>query len=85
MKKFKLIITNDESLRTSSKQNKVIKNFPIRTKVFISIDKNNQIHDIMPRNMYGIDLFSKYHGRTSDWVVCLIDQIKDIERHVQKI
>lgn len=42
---------------------KIFKYDPFECKVFIN--KNDAIHDVYPRVLSGIDLFSKYHGRPS--------------------
>ena len=44
----------------------------------ITIDKNNQIHDIQPRTFRGVDLFSKYHGRTMDWCSDLVEEMREL-------
>ena len=81
LKNFKAIITTNKDAKVGQNQQKVVVNLPFELK--ITIDKNNQIHDIQPRTFFGIDLFSKYHGRTMDWYSDLVEEIKEL--HKEKI
>lgn len=76
MKNFKAIITTNTEAQVGKNQQKVLVNLPFELEV--TIDKNNQIHDIQPRTFCGIDLFSKYHGRTIDWCADLAEEMLEL-------
>lgn len=76
LKNFKAIITTNKDAKVGQNQQKVIVNLPFE--VEITINKNNQIHDIQPRTFFGIDLFSKYYGRTMDWYLDLINEMCEL-------
>lgn len=73
---LKIIYTTDKDLQVGHNQGKVI----IASSVDITIytDKNKQICDMQPHVLSGIDLFSKYHGRTEDYVYDLVKEINDL-------
>lgn len=73
LKNFKAIITTNKDAQVGQNQQKAVVNLPFELE--ITIDKNNQIHDIQPRTFRGVDLFSKYHGRTMDWCSNLVGEI----------
>lgn len=74
LKNFKAIITTDKEAQVGRNQQKAIVDLPFTLE--ITIDKNNQIHDIQPRTFFGVDLFSKYHGRTMDWCSDLVREMR---------
>lgn len=76
MKNFKAIITTNTEAQVGKNQQKVLVNLPFELEV--TIDKNNQIHDIQPRTFSGVDLFSKYHGRTVDWCADLAEEMLEL-------
>ena len=76
LKNFKAIITTNEDTQVGQNQQKLVVSLPF--KLEITIDKNNQIHDIQPRTFFGIDLFSKYHGRTMDWCSDLVEEMRNL-------
>ena len=76
MKNFKAIITTNTEAQVGKNQQKVLVNLPFELEV--TIDKNNQIHDIQPRTFRGVDLFSKYHGRTMDWCSDLVEEMRGL-------
>lgn len=76
MKNFKAVITTDKDAKVGQNQQKLVVNLPFELEV--EIDKNNQIHDIQPRVFAGVDLFSKYHGRTMDWCSDLVQEMRDL-------
>ena len=76
MKNFKAIITTNKEAQVGKNQQKVLVNLPFELEV--TIDKNNQIHDIQPRTFRGVDLFSKYHGRTVDWCADLAEEMLEL-------
>lgn len=77
LKNFKAIITTNKDAQVGQNQQKAIVNLPFELE--ITIDKNNQIHDIQPRTFLGVDLFSKYHGRTMDWCSDLVEEIRGLQ------
>lgn len=77
MKNFKAVITTNKDAKVGQNQRKLIVNLPFELRV--EIDKNNQICDIQPRSFMDVDLFSKYHGRTSDWCEDLVKEIEDLQ------
>ena len=76
LKNFKAIITTNKDAQVGQNQHKAVVNLPFELE--ITIDKNNQIHDIQPRTFFGIDLFSKYHGRTMDWCSDLVEEMRNL-------
>ena len=76
MKNFKAIITTNTEAQVGKNQQKVLVNLPFELEV--TIDKNNQIHDIQPRTFCGVNLFSKYHGRTVDWCADLAEEMLEL-------
>lgn len=78
LKNFKAIITTNKDAQVGQNQRKAVINLPFELEV--TIDKNNQIHDIQPRTLLGIDLFSKYHGRTMDWCLELVDEMRELHK-----
>ena len=80
-KNFKAIITTNTDTLVGWHQQKAVVNLPFALE--ITIDKNNQIHDIQPRTFLGVDLFSKYHGRTMDWCSDLVEEMRRL--HEEKI
>ena len=76
LKNFKAIITTNKEAQVGQNQQKAVVNLPFELE--ITIDKNNQIHDIQPRTFFGIDLFSKYHGRTIDWCSDLVEEMRNL-------
>lgn len=76
MKNFKAIITTNTEAQVGKNQQKVLVNLPFELEA--TIDKNNQIHDIQPRTFRGVDLFSKYHGRTVDWCADLAEEMLEL-------
>ena len=76
LKNFKAIITTNKDAQVGQNQQKAVVNIPFELE--ITIDKNNQIHDIQPRTFFGIDLFSKYHGRTMDWCSDLVREMREL-------
>lgn len=76
MKNFKAIITTNKEAQVGKNQQKAVVNLPFELEV--TIDKNNQIHDIQPRTFRGVDLFSKYHGRTMDWCADLVEEMREL-------
>lgn len=76
MKNFKAIITTNKEAQVGKNQQKAVVNLPFELEV--TIDKNNQIHDIQPRAFRGVDLFSKYHGRTMDWCADLVEEMREL-------
>lgn len=81
LKNFKAIITTNKDAQVGQNQQKAVVNLPFELE--ITIDKNNQIHDIQPRTFLGVDLFSKYHGRTMDWCSDLVEEMRRL--HEEKI
>lgn len=81
LKNFKAIITTNKDAQVGQNQQKAVVNLPFELE--ITIDKNNQIHDIHPRTFLGVDLFSKYHGRTIDWCSDLVEEMRGL--HEEKI
>lgn len=81
LKNFKAIITTNKDAQVGQNQQKAVVNLPFELE--ITIDKNNQIHDIQPRTFLGVDLFSKYHGRTMDWCSDLVEEMRVL--HEEKI
>ena len=81
LKNFKAIITTNKDAQVGQNQQKAVVNLPFELE--IAIDKNNQIHDIQPRTFLGVDLFSKYHGRTMDWCSDLVEEMCGL--HEEKI
>ena len=73
MKNFKAVITTNKDEKVGQNQHIFIVNLPFELRM--EIDKNNQICDVRPRSFMGVDLFSKYHGRTSDWCEDLVEEI----------
>lgn len=76
LKNFKAIITTNKDAQVGQHQQKVVINLPFE--LSITIDKNNQIHDIQPRTFLGVDLFSKYHGRTINWCSKLVQEMQNL-------
>ena len=76
LKNFKAIITTNKDAQVGQNQQKAVVNLPFELE--ITIDKNNQIHDIQPRTFCGVDLFSKYHGRTMDWCSDLVEEMRGL-------
>lgn len=76
LKNFKAIITTNKDAQVGQNQQKAVVNLPFQLE--ITIDKNNQIHDIQPRTFLGVDLFSKYHGRTMDWCSDLVQEMREL-------
>lgn len=76
LKNFKAIITTNKDAQVGRNQQKAVVDLPF--KLEITIDKNNQIHDIQPRTFFGVDLFSKYHGRTMDWCSDLVGEMREL-------
>ena len=76
LKNFKAIITTNKDAQVGQNQQKAVVNLPFELE--ITIDKNNQIHDIQPRTFLGVDLFSKYHGRTMDWCSDLVEEMRGL-------
>lgn len=76
LKNFKAIITTNKDAQVGQNQQKAVVDLPF--KLEITIDKNNQIHDIQPRTFFGVDLFSKYHGRTMDWCSDLVREMREL-------
>ena len=76
LKNFKAIITTNKDAQVGQNQQKAVVNLPFELE--ITIDKNNQIHDIQPRTFLGVDLFSKYHGRTMDWCSDLGREMREL-------
>ena len=76
LKNFKAIITTNKDAQVGQNQQKAVVNLPFELE--ITIDKNNQIHDIQPRTFLGVDLFSKYHGRTMDWCSDLVEEVRGL-------
>ena len=76
LKNFKAIITTNKDAQVGQNQQKAVVNLPFELE--ITINKNNQIHDIQPRTFFGIDLFSKYHGRTMDWCSDLVREMREL-------
>ena len=76
LKNFKAIITTNVDAQVGQNQRKAVINLPFELE--ITIDKNNQIHDIQPRTFRGVDLFSKYHGRTMDWCSDLVEEMRNL-------
>lgn len=76
LKNFKAIITTNKDAQVGQNQQKAVVNLPFELE--ITIDKNNQIHDIQPRTFFGVDLFSKYHGRTMDWCSDLVREMREL-------
>lgn len=76
LKNFKAIITTNEDAQVGQNQRKVFVSLPFDLEV--EIDKNNQIHNIQPREVAGVDLFSKYHGRTLDWCSDLVAEVREL-------
>lgn len=76
MTNFKAIITTNKDAQVGRNQQKAVVDLPF--KLEITIDKNNQIHDIQPRTFFGVDLFSKYHGRTMDWCSDLVREMREL-------
>ena len=77
MKNFKAIITTNKDEKVGQNQRKLVVILPFELKV--EIDKNNQICDLQPRTFMNVDLFSKYHGRTSDWCEDLVQEIEYLQ------
>ena len=73
MKTFKAVFTTNQNEQVSRNQKINYLDLPFELRV--QIDKNNQIYDVTPHNLYGIDLLSKYRGRTADWVNDLIYEL----------
>ena len=76
MKNFKAIITTNTEAQVGKNQQKVLVNLPFELEV--TIDKNNQSHDIQPRTVLGGDQCSKYHGRTVDWCADLAEEMLEL-------
>ena len=76
LKNFKAVITTNKDAQVGQNQQKAVVNLPFELE--ITIDKNNQIHDIQPRTFFGVDLFSKYHGRTMDWCSDLVREMREL-------
>lgn len=76
LKNFKAIITTNKDAQVGQNQQKAVVNLPFELE--ITIDKNNQIHDIQPRTFLGVDLFSKYHGRTMDQCSDLVEEMRGL-------
>lgn len=76
LKNFKAIITTNKDAQVGQNQQKAVVDLPFELE--ITIDKNNQIHDIQPRTFFGVDLFSKYHGRTMDWCSDLVREMREL-------
>lgn len=76
LENFKAIITTNKDAQVGQNQQKAVVNLPFELE--ITIDKNNQIHDIQPRTFLGVDLFSKYHGRTMDWCLDLVEEMRGL-------
>ena len=81
LKNFKAIITTNKDAQVGRNQQKAVVDLPF--KLEITIYKNNQIHYIQPRTFFGVDLFSKYHGRTMDWCSDLVGEMRELnESHI---
>lgn len=76
LKNFKAIITTNRDVQAGWNQKRAVVELPFTLE--ITIDKNNQIHDIQPRTFFGVDLFSKYHGRTLNWCSDLIKEMNEL-------
>ena len=76
LKNFKAIITTNEDTKVGQNQQRLV--VSLTFKLEITIDKNNQIHDIQPRTFRSVDLFSKYHGRTMDWCSDLVEEMRSL-------
>lgn len=76
LKNFKAIITTNKDAWVGQNQSKAVVELPFELE--ITIDKNNQIHDIQPRTFCGVDLFSKYHGRTMDQCSDLVVEMREL-------
>ena len=76
LKNFKAIITTNKDAQVGQNQQKAVVDLPFELE--ITIDKNNQIHNIQPRTFLGVDLFSKYHGRTMDWCSDLVREMREL-------
>lgn len=76
MKNFKAIILTNKEAQVGQNQQKLVVSLPFELE--ITIDKNNQIHDIQPRTFCGVDLFSKYHGRTMNWCSNLVEEMRNL-------
>lgn len=76
MKNFKAIILTNKDAQVGQHQQTLVVNLPFELE--ITIDKNNQIHDIQPRSFCGVDLFSKYHGRTMNWCSNLVQEMQNL-------
>ena len=53
LKNFKAIITTNKDAQVGQNQQKLVVSLPFELE--ITIDKNNQIHDIQPRTFRGVD------------------------------
>lgn len=76
LKNFKAIILTNKDAQVGQNQQKLVVSLPFE--LSIVIDKNNQIHDIQPRTFLGVDLFSKYHGRTMNWCSNLVQEMRNL-------
>ena len=76
LKNFKAVILTNEDAQVGQNQQKLVVSLPFELE--ITIDKNNQIHDIQPRTFRGVDLFSKYHGRTMNWCSNLVQEMRNL-------
>lgn len=76
LKNFKAIILTNKDAQVGQNQQKLVVSLPFELE--ITIDKNNQIHDIQPRTFLGVDLFSKYHGRTMNWCSNLVQEMRNL-------
>ena len=72
----KLVITTDKSIQAGRNQEILVMNLPFY--LYIATDKNNQIHEVIPREFGGEDIFSQFHGRPSEDCGILINKIKEI-------
>ena len=72
----KLVITTDKSIQVGRNQEILVTNLPFY--LYIATDKNNQIHEVIPREFGGEDIFSQFHGRTMDDCGILISKLKEL-------
>lgn len=80
MKNFKVVVSTNKDVQVGQNQEKLIFDLPFDLEV--EIDKNGQIHNIKPRVFEGVDLFSKYHGRTMDWCSSLVEEMIELLKRV---
>lgn len=67
-------MTTNKDAQVGQNQRKLVIDLPFDLEV--EIDKNDQIHDIQPHVFEGVDLFSKYHGRTAGWCYDLVEEMR---------